>query len=228
MTSDKLDSPGCQLYIITPPKLVPEAFAPHLAKALDEGRVAALQLRLEEADESQWARAIEKLMPIAQERGVAFLINNHVELCAKMDADGVHLGIHDMRITEARKILGAEKTIGASCLDSKHLGMTAAEQGADYVSFGPFFTQRSPYYPQENYAPKYMVSPNILTWWSAIMEAPCVAAGGIKPGNCRDLVKAGADFICASTSIWEYTGGAAAAIREFHEAMGHIPQKVAG
>jgi len=222
------EAPGCQLYIITPPKLVPEAFAPHLARALDEGHVAALQLRLEDADEATWAKAIEKLMPIAHERNVAFLINNHVDLCHKMDADGVHLGIHDMRISEARKILGPDKTIGASCMDSKHLGMTAAEQGADYVSFGPFFTARSPYYPQENYAPKYMVSPNILTWWSAIMEAPCVAAGGIKPSNCRDLVKAGADFICASTSIWEYTGGAAVAIRDFQEAMGHLPQKVAG
>ena len=228
MTNNIPDAPGCQLYIITPPKLVPEAFAPHLERALDEGNVAALQLRLEEANEQQWEDAIGRLMPIAHAREVSFIINNHVELCAKTGADGVHLGIHDMRISEARKILGPDKTIGASCLDSKHLGMTAAEQGADYVSFGPFFTARSPYYPQENYAPKYMVSPNILTWWSAIMDAPCVAAGGIKPANCRDIVKAGADFICASTSIWEYTGGAAAAIREFQEAMGHIPKKVAG
>jgi thiamine-phosphate pyrophosphorylase len=71
-----------------------------------------------------------------------------------------------------------------------------------------------------------MVSPNILTWWSSIMEAPCVAAGGIKPSNCRDIIKAGADFICASTSIWDYTGGAAAAIRDFHTEMEQVALRV--
>lgn len=222
----KSDNPRCQLYVITPPKLVPEAFAPQMERALDAGPVAAFQLRLEEADDDQWRAAIERLMPIAQARDVAFIINNRVDLAKETGADGVHLGIHDMKIKEARALLGPDRTIGASCLDSKHLGMTAAEAGADYVSFGPFFTTRSPYYPKENYAPKYMVSPNILTWWSAIMEVPCVAAGGIKPSNCRDIVKAGADFISASTSIWEYPGGGAAAIRDFHAAINDVALKV--
>jgi thiamine-phosphate pyrophosphorylase len=222
----KQDSPRCQLYIITPPKLVPEAFAPHLERALEAGPVAAFQLRLEEADECQWKSAIDRLMPIVQKRDVAFIVNDRVDLAREVDADGVHLGLHDMRISDARKLLGPDKIIGASCLDSKHLAMTAAEAGADYVSFGPFFTTRSPYYPREKYAPKYMVSPNILTWWSSIMEVPCVAAGGIKPSNCHDLVKSGADFICASTSIWDYPGGGAAAIRDFHEAMSQIALRV--
>jgi thiamine-phosphate pyrophosphorylase len=218
-------SSPCQLYVITPPKLVPEAFAPHMIRALEAGPVASFQLRLEGADIDQWRAAIEKLMPIAQERDVAFIINNKVELVKEMETDGVHLGIQDMSIKEARALLGPDKIIGASCLDSKHLAMTAAESGADYVSFGPFFTTRSPYYPKEKYAPKYMVSPNILSWWSAIMEVPCVAAGGIKPSNCHDLVKAGADFICASSSIWDYPGGGAAAIRDFHEAMNQVARK---
>ena len=217
--STESENPGCQLYVITPPKLVPEAFAPHMSRALDAGTVASFQLRLEGADDSAWKKAIETLMPIAQDRDVAFIVNNRADLAKEMGADGVHLGIHDMRVRDARALLGPDVIIGASCMDSKHLAMTAAEAGADYVSFGPFFTTRSPYYPKENYAPKYMVSPNILSWWSAIMEVPCVAAGGIKPSNCRDIVKAGADFICASSSIWDYPGGGAAAIRDFEIAM---------
>ena len=221
----ELENPRCQLYVITPPKLAPDAFAPHMTRALDAGPVASFQLRLENADDAAWKAAIDRLMPIAQDRGVAFIVNNRVELAHETGADGVHLGVHDMRIRDARQMLGPDKIIGASCLDSKHLAMTAAEAGADYVSFGPFFTTRSPYYPKENYAPKYMVSTNILSWWSAIMEAPCVAAGGITPANCRDLVKAGADFICASSSIWDYPGGAAAAIRDFHAAMDDVARK---
>ncbi len=220
------DSSGCQLYIMTPPNLVPEAFAPQLERAFEAGPVASLQLRLETRDDDQWKRAIEKLMPIAHKHGVAFIINNRVELAREMDADGAHVGVYDMRIKDARKLLGPDKIIGATCMDSKHLAMTAAENEADYVSFGPFFTTRSPYYPIEASAPKYMVSPNILTWWSTLMEVPCVAAGGIKPSNCRDIIKAGADFICASTSIWEYPGGGATAIRDFTEAMNQAALKV--
>jgi thiamine-phosphate pyrophosphorylase len=216
------ETPRCQIYIITPPKLSPVVFADHLARALDSGYVSAVQLRLEEAEDDHWRLAIEKLMPVAQDSGAAFIVNNRVDLAAEMDADGVHLGMSDTRLTEARRLLGPDKIIGASCLDSKHLGMTAAERGADYVSFGPFFTSRSPFYPDKAYAPKYMVSPNILTWWSTLMETPCVAAGGIKPGNCGDLVKAGADFICASTSIWDYDGGAAAAIADFQAAIDKV------
>jgi thiamine-phosphate pyrophosphorylase len=219
------DHPRCQLYIITPPKLAPDAFATQMAQALDAGPVASFQLRLEDASDDDWKRAIDRLMPVAVEREVAFIVNNRADLAKATDADGVHLGISDMRIKEARALLGPDKIIGASCLDSKHLAMTAAEAGADYVSFGPFFTTRSPYYPKEKYAPKYMVSSNILSWWSAIMEVPCVAAGGITPANCLDLVKAGADFICASSSIWEYQGGAAAAIRDFHAAMNDVALK---
>lgn len=98
----ELENPRCQLYVITPPKLAPDSFAPDMARALDAGPVAAFQLRLEDADLDQWKRTIEKLLPIAQERDVAFIINNKVELVNEMDADGVHLGIHDMRIREAR------------------------------------------------------------------------------------------------------------------------------
>jgi len=224
------NTPRCQLYIITPPQLSPVVFADHLARALDAGPVSAVQLRLEGAEDDLWKLAVEKLMPVAQERETAFIVNNKAELAKEMDADGVHLGMSDMRIKDARRLLGPDKIIGASCLDSKHLGMTAAESGADYVSFGPFYTARSPFYPAKSYAPKYMVSPTILTWWNTLMEIPCVAAGGIKPGNCGDLVKAGADFICASTSIWDYEGGAAQAIADFHAAIDKArpPQAKAG
>jgi thiamine-phosphate pyrophosphorylase len=221
------DTPRCQLYVITPPKLSPD-FADKMAKALDAAPVASLQLRLETTDEGEWKRAVEKLLPVAQQRNVAFIINNHVLLAKETGADGAHIGVHDMRVKEARAIMGPDKIIGSTCMDSKHLAMTAAEAGADYVSFGPFFTTRSPFYPKENYAPKYMVSPNILTWWSQVMETPCVAAGGITPQNCRDIIKAGADFICASTSIWDYEGGAARAIADFHAQLQEAEKRAAG
>lgn len=210
------DTRSCRLYIISPPALDPLIFSETLKHALVSGDVAAFQLRLEKANSDAWFRAIEILMPIAQDHDVAFILNDRADLAKKMDTDGVHLGIQDMNIRDARSLLGADKIIGASCIDSKHLAMAAAENGASYVSFGPFYPSRSPFYPPEVLDAQNMVSPSIVEWWQETMEVPVVAAGGIKPTNCAELVKAGADFICASTAIWEFPNGAPAAVRAFN------------
>lgn len=213
-------APGnCRLYVITPPALDPLIFSSTMARALDAGDVAAFQLRLAKTDTDGWLRAIDILMPVAHERDVAFIVNDRADLAKKMDTDGVHLGMQDMNVKDARQMLGPDKIIGASCIDSKHMAMTAAERGASYVSFGPFYQSRSPFYPPSVLDAQNMVPPDLIRWWSELMEVPCVAAGGIKPANCDELVKAGADFICASTAIWEHPQGAPAAVRAFNDAI---------
>ena len=57
---------GCRLYLITPPRLDPVAFAGQLAAALDAGDTAAVQLRLKDVDDDAWRRAIDALRPVAQ------------------------------------------------------------------------------------------------------------------------------------------------------------------
>jgi len=217
-----------RLYIISPPKLDPVTFAPTMVKALDAGDVAAFQLRLEGASDIDILRCCEFLMPIAHERDVAFIINDRADLAKRIKCDGIHLGAQDLDIKQARQLLGVDTIIGASCHDSKHLAMIAAEKGADYVSFGPFYQSRTPFYPPEQYNPAKMVNPDLISLWQEIAEIPCVAAGGIKPDGCPDLVEAGADFICASTSIWEYPFGAAKAVRAFNDNIAYAIKKMAG
>ena len=48
------------------------------------------------------------------------------------------------------------------------------------------------------------------------MVLPCVAIGGINPGNCAPLVRAGADFIAAITAVWEHPDGPGKAVAEFN------------
>ena len=209
----------CRLYIISPPALDPLIFTATLARALDAGDVAAFQLRLPKSSEADMLRAIEVLMPAVHERDCAFIVNDRADLAKKMETDGVHLGLQDINIRDARSMLGDDAIIGASAIDSKHLAMTAAERGASYVSFGPFYQSRSPFYPPEVLDAQNMARPDLLTWWQETMEIPCVAAGGIRPSNCGDLVRAGADFICASTAVWEHPQGAPAAVRAFNDAI---------
>ncbi|MCC6467632.1 MAG: thiamine phosphate synthase [Alphaproteobacteria bacterium] len=208
--SDKQDR--CRLYLITPPRLEPAKFADALARALDAGDVACVQLRLKDADDDALKRAIEALRPVAQKRGVAFLMNDRPDLAAATGCDGVHVGQQDTSYAEARAIVGPDAIVGVTCHDSIHLAMTAAEAGADYVAFGAFF-------PTSTKEARFHATVELLEDWSTAMIVPCVAIGGITPENCAPLVKAGADFLAVVSSVWEAPDGPAAAVQRFNAAI---------
>ena len=199
----------CRLYLITPPKLDPKPFGETLKRALDAGDVASLQLRLKDAGDDEVRRAITILMPIAQRAGVAFLINDRPDLAAELGADGAHIGQEDMPYAEARALLGPERTIGVTCHDSRHLGIEAAEAGADYVAFGAFF-------PTSTKEASTHADVELLQWWSELMVVPCVAIGGITVENARAVIDAGADFIAVSSGVWNHAQGPAAAVKAFN------------
>ena len=84
-----------RLYLITPPAFDPDRFAGQLKEALAGGDVACLQLRLKDVDDAAIRHATRVLQPIAQERGVAFIMNDRPDLAAELDCDGVHVGEED-------------------------------------------------------------------------------------------------------------------------------------
>jgi thiamine-phosphate pyrophosphorylase len=205
----------CRLYLITPPRIDPVAFADPLATALDAGDVGCVQLRLKDIDDDQIRVAAEILRPVAQERDVAFIMNDRPDLAMETGCDGVHVGQEDASYADARAMLGDDAIIGVTCKNSRHLAMEAAEQGADYVAFGAFFQSTTK-------APKNIAEPEILEWWSGLMTVPCVAIGGITVDNCAPLVVAGADFLAVVSGVWDYPDGPAAAVRAFNDTIAEI------
>ena len=207
----------CRLYLISPERLDhPSIFAAELRAALDGGDVAAFQLRLKDVDDSAIARAADTLRPICQQRDVAFILNDRPDLAVKLDCDGVHVGQEDMPYAEARRIVGADRQVGVTCKDSRHLAMEAADAGADYVAFGAFFASTT----------KTVTTPadiDILKWWSDVMQVPCVAIGGITVENCPAVIEAGADFLAVAGGVWNYEGGPEAAVRAFNELCAKAP-----
>ena len=202
----------CRVYLITPPKLDPAPFADLLAAALDAGDVAAVQLRLKEVSDDDWKRATDRLRPVAQSRGVAFLLNDRAELVRDLGCDGVHVGQEDVPAKIARQLIGPDLTLGVTCKGSRDLAMQAGEDGADYVAFGAFF-------PSATKDVSRFVSPEILRWWSDLMEPPCCAIGGITAENCGPLVRAGADFLAVVGCVWNHRDGPAAGVRLLNTAI---------
>lgn len=204
-----------RLYVITPPS-IPDlaAFAATLRHVIEAGDVACFQLRLKDVPDAQILEAAGALFPMAQELGVACLINDRPDLATLAGADGVHVGQEDATIDFARKTIGKDGILGVTCHDSRHLAMEAAEAGADYVAFGAFFDTATKV-PQKGVLSR--AHPEILTWWQEVMEVPCVAIGGITPDNGEDLMRAGADFLAVSGGLWQWPKGPAAASAAFAE-----------
>jgi thiamine-phosphate pyrophosphorylase len=205
---------SARLYLITPPALDPAEFAPRLAEALDAGDVACLQLRLKDVADDAIRRAADVLRPIAQERGVAFIMNDRPDLALATDSDGVHVGQEDASYTAARQILGLGRIVGVTCYNSRHLAIEAADAGADYIAFGGFF--RSTTKDTRRIAGN---DPVILRLWSETMTVPSCAIGGITPQNCGVLVEAGADFLAVIAAVWDHPDGPGAAVKEFNAAI---------
>ncbi len=210
---------ACRLYLVTPPELDLATFPDRMAEALDAGDVACVQLRLKApgdayktAETDIIRRACDVLRPIAQQRGVAFVVNDRPDIAAETGCDGVHIGQNDAAYAEARRQVGKNAIVGVTCHDSRHYAMLAGEQGADYVAFGAFFhTNTKPV--------RYQPSPDILEWWSQIVEIPCVAIGGITAENCAPLVQAGADFIAVVTAVWNHPHGPGAGVVALNTAI---------
>lgn len=198
-----------RLYLITPPALDLDRFAPELEAALSGGDVACVQLRLKEADDAAIRRAARVLQPLVQGRGVAFVMNDRPDLAAELDCDGVHVGEEDMPYAEARRRLGPDRIVGVTCGASRHRALVAAEAGADYVAFGAFF-------PSGTKAAKHHAEPEVLRDWSETTVVPCCAIGGITQANCGPLVEAGADFLAVIGAIWGYSQGPKQAVADFN------------
>lgn len=188
------------------------AFAREMTAAFDGGDVSCIQLRLKDASDDAVRQACDVLRPLAQEREIAFLLNDRPDLAAETGCDGVHVGQDDTPYAEAREIVGADAIVGVTCKASRDLAFEAGEAGADYVAFGAFFASTT----KEITTP---ADPEILSWWQEFMTVPCVAIGGITVENADTLIEAGADFLAVASGVWDYPDGPGAAVKAFNEKM---------
>lgn len=194
-----------KIYLISPPKIIVDDFACQLEIALSTGKIPVFQLRLKGYSDEEITQIGKKLLEICQKYQTLFIVNDRLDLALQIGAGGVHFGDDDGDILQARKKVPKNFIVGASCYDSKHLAIEAAEAGADYISFGAFF-------PSKTKNSKGKPTPEILEWCDELLNVPTVAIGGITAENCAELVKARVDFLAVISYVWENKDGIEKAI----------------
>jgi thiamine-phosphate pyrophosphorylase len=200
--------PACRLYL-TLPATGSAALEASFAHAIAGADVACTLLYHNDApiDETSAGR----MLGLAHEREIAFLIENDAELAIRLGADGVHIGADASAYTRARSRLGKSAIIGVDCGVSRHDAMVFAEMGADYVAFGSM---------AESWTGAQDQRAELIAWWSEIFQAPCVAFDVKSTEEAERLASLGADFVALAETIWQ-ADDAADRVADIDRAISH-------
>jgi len=204
-------APPARLYLVTPEDFEPEPFAALADRALAAHPVACLRLDLGTAPEEQWRAAVDHLLPVAHAHEVALVIAEHHRLVAPLGLDGVHLGTSRVPVREVRRALGPDRIVGAHAGISRHMGITLANAGADYVALGPVAETGA-------LGDGSRADDALFEWWAEVIETPVVAEGGVTPADAARLAPS-ADFVVPGLGVWAAPEGIETALAPYAAAL---------
>lgn len=158
-----------------------------------------IQLRIKDCPTEVLAAAARELMPEITACGATLIIDDDVQAALNAGAHGVHLGIGDMSVPQARELLGPDAVIGATAHNYDE-AMDAAADAPDYLGIGPYrytVTKRK-------LAP--VLGPDGLRELMTRLRAdgmllPVLAVGGITEADIPDLLEAGVDRVAVAGAI---------------------------
>lgn len=182
------------LYIVTPDWDDTAQLLAATELALQQG-AALVQYRHKTADAQQRQAQASALLALCRQYQVPLIINDHVDLCLDIDADGIHVGGTDASIAEVRKAVGPDRIVGASCYGTLELAHAAYRDGASYVAFGGFYPSRVKKYD-------FRTAPEIIAQSKREIALPVVVIGGITLENAPPLVEQGADMVAVISSVY--------------------------
>lgn len=182
------------LYAITPDETNTDVLLTKVALAL-QGGVSVLQYRNKLADQALQTQQARAILPLCRQHGVPLIINDSVNLCLALDADGVHIGADDGNLAEIRTKIGKGKLLGASCYNRLDLALAAAKAGVDYVAFGACFASST-----KPNAP--VADLGLFGQANAQLTIPSVAIGGITLANAPQAIAAGASSLAVIHAIF--------------------------
>lgn len=182
------------LYLVTPDWDDTQKMLDMTEAAL-RGGAALVQYRHKTATPQLRKEQASRLQALCRIYGRPFIINDFVDLCLELDADGIHVGGTDSSVAQVRAAVGPNRIVGASCYGSMQLAHDAHQAGASYVAFGGFYPSR---------VKKYEVTtqPEIVAQAKKDIPLPNVVIGGMTQQNSAPLVAQGADMVAVISSVY--------------------------
>ncbi|GAB2632471.1 thiamine phosphate synthase [Belliella aquatica] len=158
-----------------------------------------IQLRLKNKSEQEVISIAREAKRLCDKHQAILIINDYVKIAKEINADGVHIGLNDMSVAEARLILGENKIIGATANTIEDIKMHL-KSDPDYIGVGPYrFTQT-----KEKLSPILGIDgyQKILDEMKQLrLNIPVIAVGGITAEDLPELLKTGIHGVAISGEI---------------------------
>lgn len=170
-----------------------ESLAGRVELALKAG-ATMVQFREKHLTGDDYIREAKEIQAVCRAFQVPFIINDHVELAKEINADGVHVGLEDMAVKEAVRILGPDKIVGASAHNVEE-AYDAFKAGASYLGCGAVFVSGT----KTNTVP---LPTETLCEICSSVPIPVAAIGGITLDNIHKLYGCGADGVAVVSAVF--------------------------
>jgi thiamine-phosphate pyrophosphorylase len=183
-----------RLHVLTDVVLQSSFSHEDLAQLAIVGGADTIQYRQKTGATRKMIEVARNLKQVCSGAGVAFIVNDRVDVAIATEADGVHLGQDDFPIPLARKLLGENRIIGGSAATLEEARICLSE-GADYVGFGPVYPTGS----KDDAGP--VSGLHVLREAVETIPLPIIAIGGVTNENAPDVIRAGAYGIAVISAV---------------------------
>lgn len=182
-----------KLYLVTNSDkfMSKDEFLNAIASAL-QGGVDIVQFREKVIPDNVKVELGHKIRTLCDEYGATFIVNDRADIALTVEADGVHLGHDDLSIADAKEILGENSIIGKSCSTTDDV-IIAVNEGADYITFGPIYT--------DSKKKKDSIDLNSIKWVQENIDIPIFYIGEINSHNINKLIQVGIDRVALTEAV---------------------------
>ncbi|MFC3724975.1 thiamine phosphate synthase [Neoaquamicrobium sediminum] len=180
----------CRIVLIAPPQIE----AGRLIAALDGGDVASLILPGWEMDDDAFQLYAERVVPAAQEHGVAVVIGESSRVAMRTGADGLHVETDRRELEEIIAKHQAKLMIGTGGATNRDDALELGEARPDYLFFGRFGYDNKPEPHPRNL--------KLGQWWAEMVQVPCIVAGGVELDSALTVAATGVEFVALSEAIF--------------------------
>lgn len=194
------------LYLVTNRKTLELENFFNIIRASIDGGVKIVQLREKNSSAREMITIGKRLLSVLKPLGIPLIINDRVDVAHAIGSDGVHLGQSDLKVEEARAILGEKAIIGLS-VESLEQASEAMEEDVDYLAASPIFLTKT----KTNCAKPWDLDG--LKQLCAISKHPVVAIGGIDATNAQQIIRCGAAGVAVVSAIFNASCPKSAALK---------------
>jgi len=184
----------CRIVLIAPSGEKADMFVQRFRTAIAGGDIASIILPPYDLDEASFQAFAEKVVPVAQEAGIATIIADDTRAAGRVGADGIHLETGRDELEEAIERYQPKMMVGTGGVKTRDDALELGEARPDYVFFGRFGFDNKPEPHHRNLS--------LGEWWAEMIEIPCIVMAGSDIASVEAVARTGAEFVALSSAVF--------------------------